>query len=1137
MDQPTLHIYRTLLTRLAAVRRKESIVRIVYGTLFSGAVLIATLLAALILEETFYLDVPIRTGLFWILVASSVGLCAWYIVRPLFTLLKILPTETNAETARKVGQQFPRIQDHLVNILDLYRERVKGILYSSDLIDASFEDARREMEPLDFTSVVSKAATRRMSRLLAVAVGAAVLLGGAFPTAFFGSADRLLHYGESFAAPVAYRLRIEPGNKEIVKGETVSITIYVQGSPQHHVSLFTKPAGEIEYEEHKLAANDGQRFTHDLPALKLSTTYFARSGDVRSDEYLLTMIDRPMVRMLRLRVASPSYAGLPVRHLDDNIGDVTALKGSRVSFVLEANKNLTSGSLVFGNDDVSGRAASVPPLDLSIDGHTATGSFVLSRDHTYHIVLHDEESLANAEPIKYTLKIIPDAFPSAVIELPGRNLDVAENTSLNMLFKITDDYGFTKLRLASKLMQSRYERPADEFTITEVPLPRGIRNEGTIAYLWLLDKLSLVPEDVVSYYVEVFDNDNISGPKSARSEIFTLRLPSLEEVFADLDKGHEESLETLQEALKEAQEAKRELDEFRQEQLKKNQQKMDWQDQKKAEELTKKYGQIQKKMDEVNAIVEQMTKEMERNQVLSKETMEKYQELQQMMEDLNSPEFAEAMKRMQQAMQQLSPEQMKQALQQFNFSEENFRKSIERTMNLLKRIQIEQKVDEAVKRAEHMLKQQEELQKKTEQTNPIDKESLKDLAEQQKDLKEQLKQLQKQLADLQEKMKEFPTEMPLSELNDAEQQLEEGNLDERMEQIAQQMQQSRMQQAMQGQKQAMQKMGQFMRQMQQMQKSMQQNQQRQIVNEMRRALQDLLELSKRQEELKGESQRLEQNSQQFRENAQEQMQVMRDLASVTNSLSGLSQKTFGISPEMGKSIGDALREMNSAMQALEQRNGTQAGQRQGEAMASLNAAASQLQGSMNAMMQGGGQGMGLAGLMQRLQQMTGKQQGINQATQQMGGMSPQQAAEMARLAGEQGMVRKSLEQLAKEAANSGQLSKLLGDLNKIAQDMREVQTDLAQGNVNPETLRKQERILSRMLDSQRSARERDFEKRRKAESGTNVARRSPGAIDLTTQEGRAKLRMDLLRAMEEGYARDYEELIKKYFEALEQVEQ
>jgi uncharacterized membrane protein YccC len=131
------------------------------------------------------------------------------------------------------------------------------------------------------------------------------------------------------------------------------------------------------------------------------------------------------------------------------------------------------------------------------------------------------------------------------------------------------------------------------------------------------------------------------------------------------------------------------------------------------------------------------------------------------------------------------------------------------------------------------------------------------------------------------------------------------------------------------------------------------------------------------------------------------------------------------------------------------------------------------------------------------------------------------------------MVRKSLEDLSREANRTGDLSKLLGDLNRIAQDMREVQTDLAQGNVNPETLHKQERILSRMLDAQRSMRERDFEKRRKSEAGDNVARRSPSDLDLSTQEGRNKLQQDLLRALEEGYNRDYEELIRKYFESLQ----
>jgi hypothetical protein len=100
--------------------------------------------------------------------------------------------------------------------------------------------------------------------------------------------------------------------------------------------------------------------------------------------------------------------------------------------------------------------------------------------------------------------------------------------------------------------------------------------------------------------------------------------------------------------------------------------------------------------------------------------------------------------------------------------------------------------------------------------------------------------------------------------------------------------------------------------------------------------------------------------------------------------------------------------------------------------------------------------------------------------------------------------------------------------------MREVQTDLVQENVRPETIRKQERIVSRLLDAQRSARERDFEKRRKAESGQNVARSGPA--NLPAGGTRFRARRDILKELEGGYAREYQELIKKYFEVLESTE-
>jgi DNA repair exonuclease SbcCD ATPase subunit len=382
-------------------------------------------------------------------------------------------------------------------------------------------------------------------------------------------------------------------------------------------------------------------------------------------------------------------------------------------------------------------------------------------------------------------------------------------------------------------------------------------------------------------------------------------------------------------------------------------------------------------------------------------------------------------------------------------------------------------------------------------------------------------------------MEEFPSEMPLSELDAARQELNDGELEDELREIVEQLQKMETAAALDRQQSAREKMDGLTQKLQQMQDALRANQQREIVDALQRSLQDMLELSKRQEQLKNEARSLQQNSQQFRGLAQQQMELMRDLSTLTSRLASLSQKTFGITPEMGQAIGDAMRGMNEALGSLERRNGSAAGEQQSSAMASLNEAAQMLQWSLNAMMQGG-QGVGMAGFMQGLQRLTGQQQGINSGTQQLDGMTRQQAAALARLAGEQGAVRKSLEQLAREAAGAGQLSKLLGDLNRIAREMREVQTDLAQGNVNPETLRKQERILSRLLDSQRSLRERDYERRRRAESGTNVARVSPGRIDLSSQESRNRLREDLLKALQEGYARDYEELIKRYFEVLEQ---
>jgi hypothetical protein len=1107
-------IAQDLRRRISDVRQRIRKSEILHGASRTGIAVIAGLMSALVLEGVFRFGPGLRTLLFWLLAAGSTGCLLWFVGRPALRLAGIISSEPDREIAALIGPKIPSLSDRIVNGLELLEERDRGF-YSPALVDAALEDLHTALVPVDLAGVVSFAASRRLSRFAGLLAGVAVLLALIFPDPFAGSIHRLWHHTEAFASPPLFRFLVEPGDREVIKGETVRLTVRADGASPPSITLTHRREGEGAEEERILERQPDGTFRHEFPELKTSTIYAVRAGNVASPAYRLTVVDRPVVRVLRVQLRPPAYTGLPMRQLEDNIGDIFGLKGTRANLTMETNKPLAAGSLVLSDSTT---------LPLQLHGTKATAEFTLRRDHTYHLFLRDSQGIANADPIEYAVKVQADAGPTVAIVVPGTNLDVTEKTQIPMLIKIGDDYGVSRLSLVYRLTQSRYGSPDDQPRRLAIPLPAGRTTEALVPFTWTLRNLNLVPDDVVEYYAEVHDNDLVSGPKAAVSERFLLRYPSMEEILADADREHDAATQALDRAIKEAQEARRTLEELRQD-MKKEQRKIEWQDQKKAEELVKKYDELRQSMEEVAKTVDRMKEQLQKNQLLSPETLEKYQELQQALQEMSSPELAEALKRLQDAMQQLNPDLMKQALQQFSFSEESFRKSIERTLNLLKRIQIEQKLDEMVKRAEAMAERQEELRRETEA-----KQNPEQLAGQQEDLSRKAEELQRALQDLQKRMEEFPGEMPLQEMQQARKDLEEGNLEDQLREIAEQLKQHQTEPALQGQTQARQKMERLAQQMQQTKKGMQQNQQRQILNALRQVLQDLLVVSKRQEALKNATQSLEPQSAQFRQQAQEQMEALQDLSGVIDRIQRLSNKTFSISPEMGKSLGEAMQRMNESLQSLDQRNGANAAQQQQAAMAAVNEAAFQVQNAVNAMMQSGGQGMGMAGFLQRLQQMSGRQQGINQQTQ---GLTPQQAAEMARLAGEQGAVRKSLEQLAREATASGQLSKLLGDLRSVAEEMREVQTDLAQGEVNPETVRKQERILSRLLDSQRSTRERDFENRRKAESGTNVLRPGPGPLDLSTQEGKSRLRRDLLRALEEGYAREYEELIRKYFEILE----
>ncbi|HZV13488.1 MAG TPA: DUF4175 family protein [Candidatus Kapabacteria bacterium] len=1105
------------------------------------------------IEAVFHLTTLGREIVLAVCIVAVVAELGYLALPSFLRLLGVLAQPSDDDVARAVGAKFPTVHDELINGMQLARAMggETSLYYSGNLVEASFAEIAQRVQDIDFnnaieTGTVKRSATMFFSALL-LPLAAFTLL-----TPFKDAAFRLMHYNESFLPPAPFIFNVEPGNAERIKGDSLEITVRTVGTePQKEITLYTKESDEQVFHPALLQSTDGI-FHYTFHALKRSTGYYASAKSIESDHYTITVIDRPEIKSLKVRLVYPVYTHTQPLDQEENTGDIVGLTGTEAQYEIVANKPIIAANIVFTPADTSSVSDSshhavkkeMKYIPLYVNGQTARGAMAIRGSGTYHIDMVDNDSVHSVEPIEYHVTALLDEYPSIQVVQPMTETDITDASKIGVITRIHDDYGFTKLILHYRLAQSKFAQPWKQFSDIPIPLALNTTDEE-VPYIWDLSPMSLVPEDVVEYYLEVFDNDIISGPKSAKSEMHTLRLPSLDAVFKESEDTQNQSTENLKEAAKEADELRKEMEqstrELREQATQKN---LSWQEQKKMQDILNKQELIQKKVEQAQQQLQDAMQKLESHQALSPETLQKYLELQKLFQQLNSPELNEAMKRLQQAMQQMSPDQMRDAMKNFTFNEDQFKQSIERTMQILKRIQAEQKTDEMIKRAEELKNQQQQLQQQTQNAQtPQEKQSLD---KQQQDLQQQAEDLEKQMKDLADQMKDLGKDEPQKAMQDAQKTLDSAQISKQMQQAEQQMQQGNMQQSMQHQQMAQEGLQKFEQDMKAVQQQMQQNEQRETMNEMRRALQDLLDLSKREEGIKQQTDQAEPNSSQLPDIAKEQAGAQSDLDNVVNRMMKIAQKSFAVTPEMGSELGKALRDMQNATGNLEQRKSGQASQNEGDAMGSMNKAAMMMQQALQQMGQGGSPGQqgppngGLQSFLQQLNEMAGQQEGINQQTQKLGNqgsLTQEQQQEMGRIAGEQSTVQKSLEQLQKEQEQmTGGKKNTLGDLSKIADDMQSVIKDMQDNNVNPETIRRQERILSRLLDAQRSQQDRDYDKKREGKAGTDMTRESPADLpsSLTQQQDRSN---DLLHLLEQGYTKDYEERIKKYFEALQKTAQ
>ena len=1083
------------------------------GLLLAGGIFLS------LLEGYFWFPVEVKFILMLALFCSVITLFTLS-GHYLYRILSKTAKPDDIEIAGWIGKSSPEIRDRLRNAIQLLRDRKKESAgYSNALAAQAFHLAAADLLEFDDSEIIDRNPLQRS--LQSTLISAATLLFFMLPVArqgFYRISNPFTH----FQKPFPFALSIEPESIQAIEGDTLTLTASAQGGSPGEVTFrikyFENHDGQTE--SRLSQADKNSQFTLVIPSAERAFDYWVESGRVASPIYHADVRKPPMVRSFNLKLNPPTYSQLPPMKLEENVGDVLALAGTNIEFQIESRGEISRAFVEWHSFD-----GKTDTIEFNTRNAEASGRMRIRKSGTYTMRLQAPDGLMNRYPIEYRVDILGDLSPVVDIIQPGIDLEIGSAGMLKLLIEAEDDFGIGAFRLFHRINSEFDTENEREFKSSSLRFRKDSDDLYRSEYLWDLSELKLIPGDAAEYFVRVWDNDNINGPKSADSRKYFLRLPTMLEMFEDVAQNEAQGMEKIEKALENSRELQEHIEKAIDEMKRKGD--LDWSQKRDLQEDMKSQKEMLDKLQEAKEAIDDMLDRAEESSLMSMELLEKYSELQKLMSEIASPELQKAMERMSEALEKADPEKLRQAMEMFQQSQEEMLKQIEKSLEILKQLKLERQLEELAERANEMSERQDAV------NDSLEKAGAKEMS----DLTKEENALEKDMEDWLETLKETQElaaekdSITASELGEVNEESE--SLPQEMAQMSGEMMQNQKQSSREKGKKISQKLSKMSQKLSKIKDDAVQRKKDELAGEMLAAVRDMVSISKQQEALMQESGKISERSSRFPEQAALQSSIAEGMEKITDELFRLSQKSFFITPEIGRSLGNAATQMKSAIDNYTARNPRGVTPQQKKAMESVNRASNGVLDAL-ANMQGSSSSTGFAELMEKLKEMSEQQSGLNQSTQGMampmpgdGSMSMDQMAQMGRLAAQQ----RALQQAMQDAAQmSQQMDGVMGDLGEIGNAMGEAADSLEDRHVGDRTLKLQERILSRLLDAQKSVRTQRVSKERRSNTGEDLVRKSPGDIPEDTLE--EMMRRDLIRAMKEGYSPDYQKLIREYFRAL-----
>lgn len=1073
-----------LISKIERFIRKFYLNRLIQGALIGAVLMIALFLIINGIEYFSWLPQKGRLILLLLFIFGASFVAFFYFIIPIINLIRFRKKMSDEKAAVIIGRFFPEISDKLLNTLQLSNELSQNT--DNQLLIATIEQRTEHLKPINFSDAVNLKENYKYLRYFVIAFVVLSVTLIFIPDFSKKPAQRIINYSQEFEKPLPFEVQLSATEIEVSQGKDAEFSIHVTGERIPDAFYIRSNTGVRMM--NRLNTND---FRFVFKNVNQNEIFFIEGGDYKSPTITLTVRPNPTMLYYEAQLTFPKY----IHRKSETLSGKTRIivpQGTEVEFTFHT-RDVDS---ILINDSIS---------------INSVYKIIALKSTKFNVKLFNKWN--ETDPIPFTIEVVPDAYPD--IQVQNFHEDFAKQTYYSGL--IADDYGFTRL-----LYHFEVDGKPNQSFVKDIPIDK--KNIRTSFYYSIdIDTLTLYRGDEIKAYFEIFDNDGINGPKSRRSEVFYLMLPTTEQLDSIADNAENEILNNLNQRSDELENLRKDIEDMLRDLMSKKE--LDWSDKEKMKELLEKEKEIQEEWNKIQEEQKELSDFIKENELSSEELIKKQEEINKLFDEVIPDEMKKLMEEIEQLLSEMPRERMQEIMKDLKKNNEALQQMMDRNLSLLEQLKVEKDMNQLM---DEMQKLADELMNNTDSISAQDAENQFNKMEQRLDSIMEQNQGLSDPFDIQKDEEAF--EEIQQDLENAEESEDGGEHESAKKQK--------------------QKAGNKMKEMaENMNSLMMGGGMDQLAEDaylVRILLENVVRSSHAEEALMQEISTMKKDDPTVSQKISRQKEISDNFAMVEDSLRKMANRQPMIKNFVFNELQVIDQQTEAAMQDILELRFANATHKQQNAMMSMNNLAlmlaeslnemeSQMEGSSSSSCSKPGKSKGQQGKpkqmkdMKDLQNQLGEQlkklQQQMQQQQQDGTPMPEMSEELARMAAQQELIREGMQEILEEMKKNG----MLGDdgINEIMKDMEKLEEDLVNKRITNQTIKRQKDIMSRMLKAENAQQEREKEEKRKSDEYKGPEKTHN--IDEMRYEESIKKQQDFLRTNPIEYQPFYKEKINKYF--------